>query len=72
MPEIKDMTDDELRAEIAACKIILANNDYKQMKYLRGDMPEDEWQEVLALIHSKIDTINACEAELEARTSTAE
>lgn len=67
MPDLESMTADELRAEIAGCKIILANNDYKQMKYLRGDLPEDEWQELLVEIHSLIELINACEAELEQR-----
>lgn len=67
MPDFESMSSDELRAEIAGCKIILANNDYKQMKYLRGDLPEDEWQEVLATIHANIDIINTCEALLEAR-----
>lgn len=67
MPDLESMTSDDLRAEIAGSKIILNNLDYKQMKYLRGDLPEDEWQEVLATIHANIDLINACEAELEAR-----
>lgn len=67
MPDLESMTAEELRAEIAGCKIILADMDYKQMKRLRGDLPDDEWQEVLAEIHAHVDLINACEAELELR-----
>ena len=67
---IAEMTEEQLLAEIAACKIVLADCDYKQMKYFRGDLPEDEWPDVLATIHSRIDRINACEQELAERSES--
>lgn len=64
---ISEMTDEELQNEINAAKIIIKDLDYKQMKRFRGDLDDEEWQETLAIIHERVEIINNCEQELEAR-----
>lgn len=66
---ISEMTDEELQNEINAAKIIIKDLDYKQMKRFRGDLDEEEWQETLAIIHERVEIINNCEQELEARSA---
>lgn len=52
----------ELKAEIAAV-------DYKQFKYLRGELTAEEWEEVKAYIQTRTAEINELEKVL---TSTEE
>ncbi len=66
---ISEMTDEELQNEINAAKIIIKDLDYKQMKRFRGDLDDEEWQETLAIIHERVEIINNCEQELEARAA---
>ncbi len=66
---ISEMTDEELQNEINAAKIIIKDLDYKQMKRFRGDLDDEEWQETLAIIHERVEIINNCEQELEARSA---
>lgn len=66
---ISEMTDEELQNEINAAKIIIKDLDYKQMKHFRGDLDDEEWQETLAIIHERVEIINNCEQELEARSA---
>lgn len=66
---ISEMTDEELQNEINAAKIIINDLDYKQMKRFRGDLDDEEWQETLAIIHERVEIINNCEQELEARSA---
>lgn len=66
---ISEMTDEELQNEINAAKIIIKDLDYKQMKRFRGDLDDEEWQETLAIIHERVEIINNCEQELEARAT---
>ena len=66
---ISEMTDEELQNEINAAKIIIKDLDYKQMKRFRGDLDDEEWQETLAIIHERVEIINDCEQELEARAA---
>jgi len=48
----------ELRAE-------MATQDYKQLKYLRGELTEEEWTEVKAWYAGKTAEYNVLEAEME-------
>ena len=66
---ISEMTDEELQNEINAAKIIIKDLDYKQMKRFRGDLDDEEWQETLAIIHERVEIINDCEQEREARAA---
>lgn len=69
---ISEMTDEELQNEINAAKIIIKDLDYKQMKRFRGDLDDEEWQETLAIIHERVEIINDCEQELEARAAASQ
>lgn len=69
---ISEMTDEELQNEINAAKIIIKDLDYKQMKRFRGDLDDEEWQETLAIIHERVEIINNCEQELEARAAASQ
>lgn len=69
---ISEMTDEELQNEINAAKTIIKDLDYKQMKRFRGDLDDEEWQETLAIIHERVEIINDCEQELEARAAASQ
>ena len=42
------------------------------MKRFRGDLDDEEWQETLAIIHERVEIINDCEQELEARAAASQ
>lgn len=53
-----------IREEIDQLKTELAEMDYKQFKYLRGEFTAEEWEVIKADIQAKTKRINELEAEL--------
>lgn len=59
---IPEPTEEEkAQARIAVLKAEIAAVDYKQFKYLRGELTAEEWEEVKAYIQTRIAEINELE-----------
>ena len=54
---------EKAQARIAVLKAEIASVDYKQFKYLRGELTTEEWEEVKAYIQERTAEINELEAE---------
>ena len=52
---------EKAQARIAELKAEIAAVDYKQFKYLRGELTAEEWEEVKAYIQVRTDEINELE-----------
>lgn len=52
---------EKAQARIAALKAEIAAVDYKQFKYLRGELTAEEWEEVKAYIQARTAEINELE-----------
>lgn len=52
---------EKAQARIAVLKAEIAAVDYKQFKYLRGELTAEEWEEVKAYIQSRTAEINELE-----------
>lgn len=65
-------TPEEVQGEIAACKILLRDTDYKAQKYAEGWLSEDEYAETKQLRQGWRDRINALELQLAAMSEVAE
>lgn len=53
-----------IQEEIDHLKTELADMDYKQFKYLRGEFTDEEWEVIKGDIQAKTQKINELEAEL--------
>jgi hypothetical protein len=56
---------EEAQARIAELKAEIAGVDYKQFKYLRGELTAEEWEEVKAYIQVRTAEINELESVVE-------
>ena len=63
---MEDNKRQEILGEINACEQILANSDYKALKYAEGQISETEYAEIKAFRQSMRDRINELQKELEA------
>ena len=54
---------EKAQERIAVLKAEIASVDYKQFKYLRGELTAEEWEEVKAYIQARTAEINELEAE---------
>ena len=54
---------EKAQERIAELKTEIASVDYKQFKYLRGELTAEEWEEVKAYIQARTAEINELEAE---------
>ena len=62
---IPEPTEEEkAQARIAVLKAEIASVDYKQFKYLRGELTAEEWEEVKAYIQTRTAEINRLEETL--------
>lgn len=52
---------EKAQARIAELKAEIASVDYKQFKYLRGELTAEEWEEVKAYIQTRTAEINELE-----------
>ena len=52
---------EKAQARIAVLKAEIASVDYKQFKYLRGELTAEEWEEVKAYIQARTAEINELE-----------
>ena len=52
---------EKAQARIAVLKVEIASVDYKQFKYLRGELTAEEWEEVKAYIQARTAEINELE-----------
>ena len=52
---------EKAQARIAELKAEIASVDYKQFKYLRGELTAEEWEEVKAYIQARTAEINELE-----------
>ena len=52
---------EKAQERIAVLKAEIASVDYKQFKYLRGELSAEEWEEVKAYIQVRTDEINELE-----------
>lgn len=52
---------EKAQARIAVLKAEIAAVDYKQFKYLRGELTSEEWEEVKAYIQARTAEINELE-----------
>ena len=52
---------EKAQARIAVLKAEIAKIDYKQFKYLRGELTAEEWEEVKAYIQTRTAEINKLE-----------
>ena len=57
-------TVDEIQAEIAACKILLRDTDYKAQKYAEGWLTEEDYAETKQRRQGWRDKINMLEGQL--------
>lgn len=55
----------DILGEINACEQILANSDYKALKYAEGQISEADYAEIKAFRQSMRDRINELQKELE-------
>lgn len=55
----------ELENALAALREEMAGNDYKQLKYMRGELSEEEFEEVKAWYAEKTSEYNATKEEME-------
>ena len=62
---------EKAQARIAELKAEIASVDYKQFKYLRGELTAEEWEEVKAYIQARTAEINELELVVD-RTETEE
>ena len=53
---------EKAQARIAELKAEIASVDYKQFKYLRGELTAEEWEEVKAYIQARTAEINELES----------
>ena len=53
---------EKAQARIAVLKAEIASVDYKQFKYLRGELTAEEWEEVKAYIQARTAEINELES----------
>lgn len=61
---------EKAQARIAVLKAEIAAVDYKQFKYLRGELTAEEWEEVKAYIQARTAEINELELVVD-NTNTA-
>lgn len=61
-----DESSEPLMAEIAECKALLAQSDYKALKHADGAMSDEEYSPIKAKRAEWRSRINAAEAELAA------
>lgn len=54
---------EKAQERIAVLKAEIASVDYKQFKYLRGELTAEEWEEVKAYIQARTAEINELESE---------
>lgn len=64
------MTETEMIGEINALKSLLADTDYKAIKYAEGAIDEEEYTEIKALRQSWREKINEIEQNIEAQGAT--
>ena len=62
---------EKAQARIAVLKAEIASVDYKQFKYLRGELTAEEWEEVKAYIQARTAEINELESVVD-QTETEE
>lgn len=62
---------EKAQARIAVLKAEIASVDYKQFKYLRGELTAEEWEEVKAYIQARTAEINELESVID-QTETEE
>ena len=62
---MEDNKRQEILGEINACEQILANSDYKALKYAEGQISETEYAEIKEFRQSMRDKINELQKELE-------
>lgn len=62
---------EKAQARIAVLKAEIARVDYKQFKYLRGELTTEEWEEVKAYIQARTAEINELESVVD-QTETEE
>lgn len=63
--EIKPTECEKAQERIAVLKAEIAAVDYKQFKYLRGELTAEEWEEVKAYIQARTAEINELESVVE-------
>ena len=62
---------EKAQERIAVLKAEIASVDYKQFKYLRGELTAEEWEEVKAYIQARTAEINELESVID-QTETEE
>ena len=60
---------EKAQARIAVLKAEIASVDYKQFKYLRGELTAEEWEEIKAYIQARTAEINELELVVDNRTA---
>lgn len=60
----KEIHNKPILKKIDEIKKVMAENDYKQMKYIRGEYTEEEWQEIKSWFQEKALEIRQLESQL--------
>lgn len=68
---MEEMTQEQIMAEIAACKILLRDTDYQCQKHSEGWITEEDYAPIKAKRQEWRNTINSLEALLEPEDAPA-